>query len=214
MNFYQELTLIKSPDISLYFIWSKLYTQVHLALVEAKNPDETVNIGVSFPEYACFEKDGETVTALGSKLRVFAQGKEDLEQLDLLKWCERLLDYIHIKKIAPVPDTNSHLRVKRLRQVKNQDAKTRSFASKRGLSFEQVKKLRIQHIAKKNNISLEQAAHAYENPVLEKRPYIRMHSLRGGNAFSLTIDQTVAEKAAPGTFNTYGMSMAATVPHW
>lgn len=48
MKYYQEITIIKSPDISPYFIWSKLYTQLHLALVEVKNPDDSSNIGVSF----------------------------------------------------------------------------------------------------------------------------------------------------------------------
>jgi len=33
MKVYQEITIIKTPEISPYFIWSKLYTQLHLALV-------------------------------------------------------------------------------------------------------------------------------------------------------------------------------------
>lgn len=57
INYYQEITIIESPEIPPYCIWSKLYTQVHLALVEMKKTDESVvNIGVGFPGYKCFEK--------------------------------------------------------------------------------------------------------------------------------------------------------------
>ncbi len=35
-------------DFSPYELWSQLYPQLHLALVEAKNADNKVNIGFSF----------------------------------------------------------------------------------------------------------------------------------------------------------------------
>ncbi|HNN29956.1 MAG TPA: type I-F CRISPR-associated endoribonuclease Cas6/Csy4, partial [Agitococcus sp.] len=37
MKYYQELTLIAQAEVSLYVIWSKLYTQLHLAFVEQKD---------------------------------------------------------------------------------------------------------------------------------------------------------------------------------
>ena len=49
MKYYQELTLIAQAEVSLYFIWSKVYTQLHLALVAMPTQG---NVGVSFPEYA------------------------------------------------------------------------------------------------------------------------------------------------------------------
>lgn len=220
MNYYQELTVIKSPDISPYFIWSKLYTQVHLALVEQAKATygeqaEKSDIGVSFPEYACFEKNGETIAILGSKLRVFAKTEAELQRLNLNKWCERLLDYVHIKTIAEVGHkAKSHVLVKRFRQEKNLDPKTQNFAQKCGKPFEEVKASRIDNIAKKYDISLEEARRRYEAPVLEKRPFIKMKSLNNKSFFSLEIEQIVMDKPQQGTFNTYGLSTQASVPHW
>ena len=50
MKFYQEITLIDQAEISPYFIWSKLYAQLHIALAEQKNIEDKVSIGVSFPQ--------------------------------------------------------------------------------------------------------------------------------------------------------------------
>ena len=36
MNYYREITILPNADISFYFIWQKLYQQIHLALVENK----------------------------------------------------------------------------------------------------------------------------------------------------------------------------------
>src|SRR5690625_5385178 len=88
MRFYQEITLIKTPDISPYFVWSKLYTQVHLALVEQQNPDKTVSIGVSFPAYHYVENEDGGYGTLGDKLRVFANSEQELERLNLQKRSE------------------------------------------------------------------------------------------------------------------------------
>lgn len=220
MNYYQEVTIINYPELSLYFIWSKLYTQLHLALVEQAKATygeraTQSDIGVSFPEYACFEKNGETIAILGSKLRVFAKTKAELEQLNLNKWCERLLDYVHIKSISEVGEKSAeYVVVKKFRQEKNLDSKTRNFAQKHNKTFEEVKASRIAHIAKKYSISEEEAQQRYENPVLEKRPYIQMKSLETGNPFSLEIEQLSVNVAQAGTFNTYGLSVKTTVPHW
>jgi CRISPR-associated endonuclease Csy4 len=56
MKFYQEITLIDQAEISPYFIWSKLYTQVHIALAEIKDDSDKVGIGASFPQYILRKK--------------------------------------------------------------------------------------------------------------------------------------------------------------
>lgn len=220
MKYYQEITIIRSPEISPYFIWTKLYIQVHLALVEQAKATygkttKVGDIGVSFPEYECFEKNGEIITTLGTKLRIFAKTERALVELNLNKWCKRLLDYVHIKSIDEVKNkATGHVLVKRFRQEKNLDSKTRNFARKHNKTFEEVKTSRIAHIAKKHKVSIEEAQRRYEIPQLEYRPYIRMKSRGNGNNFSLEIDQIKAEVPVAGTFNTYGMSSTATVPHW
>lgn len=220
MNYYQELTVIKSPDISPYFIWSKLYTQVHLALVEqakvsygedAKQGD----IGVSFPEYRHMEKNGKTITQLGTKLRIFGKTQVELEQLNLTKWLERLSDYVHIKSIDNVKaKQNCYLIVKRLRQEKNMDRKTLQFAKKYDKPFEEVKQARITHIMQRDKVDRIEAEKRYNNPNLKERPYIIIKSLENHHSFSLEIDQRQVETACDGTFNTYGLSGQSTVPHW
>lgn len=220
MNYYQEITIIKSPEISPYFIWTKLYTQVHLALVELTKATygegaTQSDVGVSFPEYACFDKNGETIVILGSKLRIFAKTEAELQQLNLNKWCRRLLDYVHIKSISEVGNKAAgYVVVKRFRQEKNLDSKTRNFAKKHNKTFEEVKASRIAHIAKKYSINEEDARQRYENPKLEKRPFIKMESLKEKHPFSLEIEQFSTESAQKGVFNTYGLSTKTTVPHW
>ena len=51
LTHYCELTIIPDPDIAPYFIWSKLFTQLHIALAEMKNKHDIESIGVSFPDY-------------------------------------------------------------------------------------------------------------------------------------------------------------------
>ncbi|MBS9777872.1 MAG: type I-F CRISPR-associated endoribonuclease Cas6/Csy4 [Gammaproteobacteria bacterium] len=215
MNYYQELTIIPCPDVDPFFVWGRLFTQVHLALVEVKNPDQTSNIGVSFPEYRYFEKNGKTIKYLGSKLRVFASTEDELVKLNLSQWCERLSDYVHIKSIAAIPDKAiSNVIVKRFRQVKNNDRITESFAKKYGKTFEEVKSSRIDYLKKTRGITEVEAENLYNNPKLEERPYIILGSLENKHRFSLEIDQREFESAVSGTFSTYGLSSTTTVPHW
>ena len=51
MKYYIEVTLIENPELVAYQLWSKLYTQLHIALAEIKNAEHKINIGVSFPQY-------------------------------------------------------------------------------------------------------------------------------------------------------------------
>ncbi|MDP8079120.1 type I-F CRISPR-associated endoribonuclease Cas6/Csy4 [Phocoenobacter skyensis] len=219
MNYYQEVTLIKNADISLYFIWSKAFTQLHLALVEqAKKTNgesaETSNIGVSFPEYRCFEKEGKTVAILGSKLRIFAHTEQELEQLDFKKWLERLADYVHCSSIKAVPEQVSYICVKRFRQEKNRDRQIRRYAKRHNKTFDEVKAERIAQIMQQENLSREKALILYYNPPLELRPYIKLKSESNQNEFSLQIEQIDVDTYQSGKFNTYGLSSTTTVPNW
>ena len=100
MKYYLEITLIDGGDEPLYFIWSKLYAQLHLALVEVKNHNDKSNIGVSFPEYRFNEEKG--IGFLGTKLRLFANSDNELHNLNINSWLARLSDYLHITSIREV----------------------------------------------------------------------------------------------------------------
>jgi len=223
MRFYQEIALIKTPDISPYFIWSKLYTQLHLALVEQQNPDNTVDIGVSFPEYRCFDKDNKTITVLGGKLRVFANNQAALEQLNLTHWFSRLADYVHTTSIKEVPnDVSEYVQVARYRPNLNMEKLTRRFMRReskrtgREISFEEAQEIQNQRFVDKaeGKVSLETAKSHYSNPNVKDMPYIKMRSLSGDREFSLLIKQQPVERQQQGSFSTYGLSSKATVPNW
>ncbi|MCB1657498.1 MAG: type I-F CRISPR-associated endoribonuclease Cas6/Csy4, partial [Pseudomonadales bacterium] len=47
MKYYQELTLIAQAEVSVYVIWTTLYTQLHLAFVEQKDTHNKTPYGVS-----------------------------------------------------------------------------------------------------------------------------------------------------------------------
>lgn len=203
MRFYQEITLIKTPEISPYFIWGKLYMQLHLALVEQQNPDETVNIGVSFPEYKYTQKEGEAFASLGTKLRVFANTEAELQQLNLVKWLERLSDYVHIKSIANVPsDVIGYESFNRRRKSGNAEKHIRR---------------RMNRLEKNNNQTPEQAIESFKGYAMSDAdkalPFIEMKSLRGKKDFRMSITRKEVEPSSvPVKFNTYGLSKEGALP--
>ena len=98
MNYYQEISLLPNADIAVYFLWQKLYQQIHLALVGNKSADNASAIGVVFPEY----DSGKFL--LGTKLRLIAADEKLLEQTHCEKWLTRLSDYVHVSRIKTVPE--------------------------------------------------------------------------------------------------------------
>lgn len=197
MDYYIELTLIKDSEISPYFIWSKLYTQLHLAFVEQKDANEQIPYGVSFPEYKSFESKGKKVMLLGSKLRVFAHSADELQKLNLAKWLARLADYVHIKSAAQVKTVTHYLTVNRYRSKPNIEKVAARFAKHKGIPLEEA----LKHCQQYKKSS-------------QDFPYVQMKSISGSREFSLCINQQVAEKSVTGQFSTYGLSATNTVPHW
>lgn len=198
MKFYVEITLIDNLEITPYELWSKLYTQLHLAMVEIKDENNQAPIGVSFPEYRIVENKDKKFAMLGSKLRIFAKDEVSLTRANLSKWLERLTDYIHIKSISLVPEkATSHLIVSRYREPRNPEALARRFAQR-------------------HKVSLDDAINRLKNykKEFEILPYIQLKSLSGGENFNLFISQKIVDKEKAGSFSTYGLSSTTTVPHW
>ena len=198
--FYQEITILPDPEISPYFIWTKLYTQLHIALADLYNTQGISSIGVSFPNYK-FEQKGDKVFAtLGDKLRIFAPNEADLQVLNLEKWLERLTDYVHVKSVKPVPTDTGYVTVRRYR----------------GKSLERKAK----DYAKYNDISLDKATEycqAHKLGSLMPYPFVQMTSQDNGHNYRLSILQEPAEQPVAGSFNTYGinnLSNRVTVPNW
>lgn len=190
MTYYQEVSLLPKARIGLYDFWQKLYQQVHLALAENKNAENTSRIGVSFPEYNADE------FLLGTKLRLFAENEQLLEQMQCEKWLNRLSDYVHVSSIKPVPEkVTGHACFKHIKLKGNKEKLARRRAKRKEETLQQA----LAHFAE------------YEEP-RSKLPFINMTSLTNGQRFRLFIEKQVKENSRAGFYSCYGLSNSATVP--
>lgn len=194
MKFYQELTLIPDVDVSLNFLWSKLYTQLHLALVENKAQHGTICVGIGFPDY----KQVENNITLGKKIRVFAPDEVSLQQLELSRWLVRLTDYVHYTGIRTVPTrANSFAIYQRYQPKSNSERLARRYAKRHNLTTEEA----LAHYAKYR----------------EKRcnlPFIRLKSLSNEHQFRLFIERKLVNELVNQGFNTYGLSSVSSIPEF
>lgn len=184
-----------NSDFNLYTLWSKLYTQLHLAFVEQKDSQEKIAYGISFPRYLLSTDKG--IGFLGDKLRIFAHSAQELEQLNFNQWLARLNDYVHITAPRETPHNVSYA------------------IYSRAVPKDSVEK-RIVHQAQRRNISITEAAthfkdHVYP-PLIE--PFISLKSLSGQHVFKLHIKKTLTDEASMGKFGTYGLSKTVTVPEF
>lgn len=196
MLYYQEITLIKQEEIAIYFIWSKLYTQLHLALVEFKNYNFKSNIGISFPEY-CFNEEKGT-GFLGTKLRLFADSEEELQKFGVMHWLERLNDYVHISSIREVPIHKiTGYAIFSRKQVKTNANRL------------------ARHRVKRGDIDFDEAVRRYQNVItLSDLPFVQFKSLSNQHTFRLFIQKENKDCAEIGSFSSYGLSTDATIPEF
>ena len=190
MNYYQEITLLPNADINLYFIWQKLYQQIHIALVENKTAGNASAIGVAFPEYNADKY------SLGTKLRLFAEDEQALEQMQCEKWLNRLSDYVHLGRIKPVPE------------------KLAGYACFKHIKFKGNKEKLARRRAKRKRETLRQALAHFEDfeEQRSKLPYINMTSQTNGQRFRLFIEKQAMEQPQTGLYSCYGLSNTTTVP--
>ena len=200
MNYYIEVTLIGNDKFSTYELWSQLYPQLHLTLVEVKNADNKVNIGFSFPQYRFHQDKG--VGFIGTKLRLFAKSESDLKKLDIRKWLDRLEDYVHITSIRDVPSEIKGYAVYKRKQVKTNAQRL------------------ARHRVKRGDIGFDEALARYSNVVTTTNlPYIEMKSLstsdqQSEKRFKLFIEKQSADKSENQVFSTYGLSSESSVPEF
>lgn len=199
LTHFQEITIIPDPDIAPYFIWSKLFTQLHIALADIKNNHGIDSIGVSFPDYH-YDNKNEKSSKLGLKLRVFAPRQKDLETLNLDHWLARLTDYMHVKGIKDVPTD-----------------KITDYVSVHRYRFKPIE-TQVDSLAKKMKISNDEAMAIVAKRKAElKLPFIRMYSESNKTHYPLQILQHPCDEKVMGNFNVYGMNGMTghvTVPQW
>lgn len=208
MKYYQEITIIDDGN-NFFEIWQKLYTQLHIALADVKNHQGIDDIGVSFPEYRYEENNGKCFATLGTKLRIFANSKEDLLTLNMKTWLNRLADYVHIKSVNNVPENATPIVFIRYKQ------KGASRIEK------DMQRLAIK-IAQRDNRPLNECLAELEQTkpsANSKLPYIYMESeetkklnptkARKFPLFIQRIKPELSEEAknAEAKFNTYGLGV-------
>ena len=194
INFYQELSLLPQEEIPIHFLWSKLFQQIHLGLVEIQNDQGQIPIGASFPEYVI----GEKYNLLGSKLRLLAGDEETLNRFNAAHRLSRLSDYVHCTGIRPVP--------KKLMGYATYQREQPKTGSER----------LARRYAKRHHESYDKALERYSNMTHKTiaSPYIRLKSLSGDREFCLWIKKTEAEALSGGVFSSYGLSATSSVPEF
>lgn len=194
MKYYLEINLLKQAEISMYFVWSKVFTQLHLAFVECKDQDDKIPIGISFPDYM-FDSEKE-FGMLGSKIRLFADDKMALIKLDLSKWLNRLQDYLQLSDIQEVPQNMvKEYAVFSRKQIKSNP-----------------ERLARRRAKKDPSISFEEALKRYQKTDSTNLPYIQVNSLSNSNSFRLFVERKISETENKGCFSCYGLSNNVTVP--
>lgn len=193
MQHYVEITLLPNDEIGHYFLWSKIYQQLHLALVTSA-AGQPCAVGACFPEYSAGQP------RLGRKVRLFAQDAAMLTALKLPEWLSRLSDYSHISSIKPVPAHTQYALVARKQCVTSPERLARRRAKRKGESYEQA----LSHYS---GIKTEAS----------NLPYVDFQSEstqgeREKHRFRLLISQRLVSKPEEGAFSCYGLSKGATVP--
>ena len=190
MKYYQDITLLPVAEISPYFLWHKVFQQIHLALASNKNEGNRSRIGVGFPGYAANRN------SLGVKLRLIAENEEQLTQMQCERWLNRLKDYVHISSIRPVPD------------------KVSGYACFRIIKPKSNKEKLARRRAKRKGESVQQALSHYGDfeEQRSKLPYIKMTSQTNGHRFRLIIEKQETKEPRAGLYSCYGLSSQTSVP--
>ena len=194
MKFYLEITLLPNPEVGINFLWSKVFQQIHLGLVEMQDNQGRVPIGLSFPEYVI----GEKYSLLGGKLRLLAKDEATLSQFNASQWLSRLRDYVHCTSIRPVPEKLTGYAIYRREQPKtNKERLARRYA-------------------KRHNVDYDTAMRCYSSMTHQTMttPFIRLKSLSSGKEFCLWIKKTVVAEPSGSRFSSYGLGAVSSVPEF
>ena len=192
MKHYIEITLLPHAEMGLYALWSRVYQQIHLGLVESQKSegsDGYVSIGVSFPEYLANDRHA----MLGAKLRLFAKDEAELKAFDVPERLDALSDYVHFTKVRAVPETATEfVRVQRYQTKGDAEKLARRFAKRHDVDMDEAQK----------------AYESYERPATHL-PYIRMKSLSSQEFFHLYIRQEACDGMGDEGFSSYGLGVGA-----
>ena len=183
MDHYIDVQVVPDPEFTDTVLMSALFAKLHRALVACNS----ANIGVSFPRHS---------KTLGQLLRLHGS-KQDLAQLDDIKWRQGFTDYSRSTAILSVPTSVKHRSVRRV-QGKSVYNKRKRSVGKGWLTYEEAKKKIPEGQEKELKLPYAQIRSASTNSVM--RVYVEHGPL--------------VEEGILGGFSSYGLSATATVPWW
>jgi len=196
MKHYLDITLLPDAEVSLGFLWQKIFQQVHIALADNKVGANKSAVGLSIVHY------GDNAFPLGDKLRLLAIDEAALVSLNIAQWLSRLRDYCHITSIKSVPDNIEIYACFKRKPVKSLANKAKRRAAHLNKPYDEV----LAYLQQENNSKNCQL------------PFITVESQQTkqlGHAqyqFPLFIEQTLSRQAVAGVFDCYGLAKTATVP--
>lgn len=190
MYYYRELTLLPDAYVTVHFLWTKLFSEVHYALVEGKTIRPNMNIGCTWPDY--------TEESLGRTLRLITNNREDLELLPLEKRLTRYRDYCHITSVRPVGERRiqGYAVYRRYQPDGAINSKARRF------------------VKRHPEISLDEARHLLKQKKRKYLPFIQLKSDSTGQQFSLFIEKETPAPEVKAPFSAYGLSTRASLPEF
>lgn len=185
---YIDITILLDPEFSHTHLMGALLSKLHRALVQLQSS----SIGVSFPQHVNEPRHQRT---LGHVLRLHGQPPA-LQRLMAQDWLRGMRDHVTLTPLAAAPPDALH------RQVLRRQFKTNA------------NRLRRRRMQRKGETA-EQARAAIPDSV-ERRPdlpYAQLRSHSTGQPFCLFVAHGPTQPVAvSGPFNTYGLSLGATVP--
>ena len=185
MDLYLDIRLLPDPEFPMPVLMNALFAKLHRALVQLASS----RIGLSFP------KVDSKRPMLGECLRLHGSG-DHLQQLMDHPWLTGMHDHVALSEMAPVPENTAHRIVRRVQVKSSPERLRRRLMRRKGLSEREAWQA----------IPDEQAR-------FSSLPFVTLNSQSTGQQFRLFIEhQTPINKPIGGTFNTYGLSLGATVP--
>lgn len=185
---YIDITLLPDPEFSQVHLLGALVSKLHRALVQLRAD----NIGMSFPAHVV---KPFTQRGLGTVLRLHG-GLDALQALMGQEWLKGMRDHVTVTDLAQAP-VDSPRRLVLRRQFKT--------------NAERLRRRRMQ----RKGETAEQAAEAIPDSV-ERRPdlpFVHLRSSSTAQPFCLFVEhREVKAESAGGGFNSYGLSVGATVP--
>ncbi|MDD3002036.1 MAG: type I-F CRISPR-associated endoribonuclease Cas6/Csy4 [Candidatus Riflebacteria bacterium] len=198
MKYYIEIAIFdESKDITS--IWSKLYMQLHLALVATKNSDNTSNVGFYFPEYHYNHIHG--IGCIGSRIRLFSRNKQDLMKTMAALDISQLNKNLHLHNLTEVP----HEGILGYAMFVRQQDKANP------------ERLARRYHKRHSNLKYENILNIYKNSAKNSTlPHITMNSLTNKSTFSIFLKKKNVD-AFPlgnGKFTTYGLAIETPIPEF